>query len=78
MSTITRRNFMKFAAASGAVLAAGKGFESEALAGMVKTQTGRDFSPATGKERKAIPSACWQRLCRGREARQTRRPPEIH
>ncbi len=64
MSTITRRNFMKFAAASGAVLAAGKGFESEALAGTVATQTGRDFSPATGKERKAIPSACWQCVSR--------------
>ena len=26
--------------------------------------TGRDFSPKTGKERKAIPSACWQCVSR--------------
>jgi anaerobic selenocysteine-containing dehydrogenase len=55
---------MKFAAASGAVLAAGEGLKSEALAGTIKTQTGRDFSPKTGKERKAIPSACWQCVSR--------------
>jgi anaerobic selenocysteine-containing dehydrogenase len=57
---------MKFAVASGAVLAAGEGFQSEALAGTIKTQTGRDFSPKTGKERKAIPTTCWQ--CVSRDA----------
>jgi thiosulfate reductase/polysulfide reductase chain A len=64
MSQITRRNFMKFAVASGAVMAAGEAFESQALAGTIQTQTGRDFSPKTGKERKAIPSACWQCVSR--------------
>jgi anaerobic selenocysteine-containing dehydrogenase len=55
---------MKFAVASGAVLAAGEGLKSEALAGDIKTQTGKDFSPMTKKERKAIPSACWQCVSR--------------
>jgi thiosulfate reductase/polysulfide reductase chain A len=64
MSQITRRNFMKFAVASGTVMAAGQTFESEALAGTIQTQTGRDFSPKTGKERTAIPSACWQCVSR--------------
>ena len=47
MARLTRRNFIKLAAASGAVIAAGGGLETEALAGTVKTQTGRDFSPTT-------------------------------
>jgi anaerobic selenocysteine-containing dehydrogenase len=55
---------MKFAAASGVVLAAGEGMKSNALAGDIKTQTGKDFSPITKKERKAIPSACWQCVSR--------------
>jgi anaerobic selenocysteine-containing dehydrogenase len=55
---------MKFAVASGAVLAAGEGIKSHALAGDIQVQTGRDFSPKTGVERKAIPSACWQCVSR--------------
>jgi len=55
---------MKFAVASSAVLAAGEGLKSDALAGDIKTQTGMDFSPTTKKERKAIPSACWQCVSR--------------
>jgi len=66
MAKLTRRNFMKFAAVSGAVLATGEGLKSNALAGDIKTQTGKDFSPKTGKERKAIPSCCWQ--CVSRDA----------
>jgi anaerobic selenocysteine-containing dehydrogenase len=66
MAKLTRRNFMKFAAVSGAVLATGEGLKSNALAGDIKTMTGRDFSPKTGKERKAIPSCCWQ--CVSRDA----------
>jgi anaerobic selenocysteine-containing dehydrogenase len=57
---------MKFAVAGGAVLAAGEGLKSNALAGDIKTMTGKDFSPKTGKERKAIPSCCWQ--CVSRDA----------
>jgi anaerobic selenocysteine-containing dehydrogenase len=64
MGRLTRRNFMKLAVASGAVLATGEGHKSEALAGTIKTQTGKDFSPTTKKERKAIPSACWQCVSR--------------
>jgi anaerobic selenocysteine-containing dehydrogenase len=55
---------MKLAVASGAVLAAGEGLKSKALAGDIQVQTGRDFSPETGVERKAIPSACWQCVSR--------------
>ncbi len=60
MNKLNRRNFMSLAGASGAALAAGVGGSEKALAGTVKLQAGgRDFSPATGKERKAIPTACW-------------------
>jgi len=55
---------MKFAAASGALLAAGEGLKTKALAGTIQTQTGRDFSPTTKKERQAIPSSCWQCVTR--------------
>ena len=58
MNKLNRRNFMKLAAASGAALAAGG--SQTVLAGTIKLQEGgRDFSPATGKERQAIPTACW-------------------
>lgn len=64
MSQLTRRNFVRLAVASGALLAANEGFESQALAGTIRTQTGRDFSPETGKERTAIPTSCWQCVTR--------------
>ncbi|MEF9426136.1 MAG: molybdopterin-dependent oxidoreductase, partial [Candidatus Mariimomonas ferrooxydans] len=65
MATLTRRNFMKLGIASGALLTAGGIFTSSALAGTVKLQQGgKDFSPRTGAERKAIPSACWQCVTR--------------
>ena len=65
MSKMNRRNFLKFAAASGPALAAGAATSGEALAGTVKLEEGgRDFSPRTGKERKAIPTACWQCVTR--------------
>ncbi|MFQ6091489.1 MAG: molybdopterin-dependent oxidoreductase [bacterium] len=60
---LNRRNFLKLGAASAAVLAVGKG--SESLVGEVTLQRGgKDFSPETGKERQAIPSACWQCVSR--------------
>ncbi|MCK5276104.1 MAG: twin-arginine translocation signal domain-containing protein, partial [Alphaproteobacteria bacterium] len=60
MEKLNRRNFMTLAGASGAAMAAGVGDSGNALAGSVTLQAGgRDFSPATGKERKAIPTACW-------------------
>lgn len=56
---------MKLAAAGGATMAAAPGAalaagSSKALAGSVSLKAGgQDFSPITGKERKAIPTACW-------------------
>ncbi len=65
MNDLNRRNFLRLAASSGAVAAAGAAGTQYALAGSVKiTEGGRDFSPITGKERKAIPSACWQCVTR--------------
>jgi anaerobic selenocysteine-containing dehydrogenase len=65
MNKLNRRKFMQFAAASGATLAAGAGVSGDALAGSIKLEEGgRDFSPETGKERKAIPTACWQCVTR--------------
>ena len=65
MASLTRRNFMKFGLASGALLAAGEGLKSQALAGTVKLEYGgKDFSPKTGVERKAIPTACWSCVTR--------------
>ncbi len=57
---ITRRDLIKLAAASAAVLATGKATGSRALAGTVDfAEGGQDFSPKTGTERKKIASACW-------------------
>jgi anaerobic selenocysteine-containing dehydrogenase len=65
MSKLTRRNFLKLGVASGALLAAGEGPGSRALAGKIKLEYGgKDFSPKTGKERKAIPTACWSCVTR--------------
>ena len=65
MKSLNRRNFMSLSAASGAVLAAGAVDSRPALAGSVTfAKGGRDFSPVTGRERKAIPTACWQCVTR--------------
>ncbi len=65
MTALNRRGFMKLASASGAVLAAGAADIRPALAGTIKlSQSGRSFSPTTGKERQAIPTACWQCVTR--------------
>ncbi|MBI5196762.1 MAG: molybdopterin-dependent oxidoreductase [Nitrospirae bacterium] len=63
MFKLTRRNFMKLGAASGALLAAGEVFKSRALAGTL-APGGKDFTPLTGVERQAIPSSCWQCVTR--------------
>jgi anaerobic selenocysteine-containing dehydrogenase len=56
---------MKLGVVSGALLAAREGFKSQALAGTVKLKGGgKDFSPSTGVERKAIPTACWSCVTR--------------
>ena len=65
MSSLNRRNFLKFGIASGALIAAGEGLTSNALAGSIKLEYGgKDFSPTTGSERKAIPTACWSCVTR--------------
>jgi anaerobic selenocysteine-containing dehydrogenase len=56
---------MKLGIATGALLASGEFLGSSALAGTVKLEHGgKDFSPATGVERKAIPTACWSCVTR--------------
>jgi anaerobic selenocysteine-containing dehydrogenase len=65
MKKLNRRNFLTLAGASGAAIAAGAGVPKKALAGNVTFENGgRDFSPVTGVERKAIPTACWQCVTR--------------
>ena len=57
-----RRDFLKLGAATAGVALAGGSALSTArdlpLAG------GKDFSPTTGAERAAVPSACWQCVSR--------------
>lgn len=64
---LTRRNLVKLGIASAAVLVgARKAFgEEPILTGTLKLgEAGKDFSPKTGKERKVVPSACWQCVAR--------------
>ncbi|NOX97110.1 MAG: molybdopterin-dependent oxidoreductase [Nitrospirae bacterium] len=63
MRKISRRGFLKLGAASAAVLTVGSKFTN--LAGAMELKkVGQDFSPITNRERKAIPSACWQCVSR--------------
>ncbi len=76
MARTTRRNFLKLGGGSLAALAGhaalggvGRGlhaaFNERLLKGALTLRRGgRDFSPRTGKERKAIPSSCWQCVTR--------------
>ena len=57
-----RRNFLKLGAASVASGVAGGAALSRA--GELPLRGGVDFSPRTGTERKAVPSACWQCVTR--------------
>ncbi len=64
MSNITRRDFMKFGAASTGMAAFGLG-AGAVLGGTINlAEGGKDFSPETGRERKKVPSACWQCVTR--------------
>jgi anaerobic selenocysteine-containing dehydrogenase len=56
----TRRNFLKLGAAAAATGLAGGATSIEAAL----LKGGKDFSPRTGKERTAVPSACWQCVSR--------------
>ena len=67
MLKLTRRNLIKLGMASAAILAGKKDAFGKApfLVGTLKLKEGgMDFSPKTGKERKVIPSACWQCVSR--------------
>jgi thiosulfate reductase / polysulfide reductase chain A len=60
MRKINRRNFFKLGAAAAAVATTGAGI----LKAAEVTEGGKDFSPETGAERKAIPTACWSCVTR--------------
>lgn len=65
MRQFSRRNLFKLAAAGGALLAAGKGMVSNALAGSITlAEGGRDFNPDSGKERQWIPTVCYNCVTR--------------
>lgn len=57
----TRRNFLKFGAAAAAATTGGI-VASESRSAFLKG--GKGFSPRTGKQRKAVPTACWQCVSR--------------
>lgn len=61
---VNRRDFLKVGAAAAAASAgfAGAGVLTEARSALLAG--GKDFSPLTGKERHAVPSACWQCVTR--------------
>lgn len=66
MDKISRRDIIKLGMVSGVALA---GLElqiqkASALEGEVLISGGKDYSPDTLKERKAIPTACWQCVVR--------------
>jgi len=61
---ITRRDLFLAGTAGAAVLAGAKKAGAAALAGEPLVEAGRDVSPSTGKDRQAIPSACWQCVTR--------------
>lgn len=58
----TRRDFLKLGAASAAFAMAGGSILTQARE--ISFKSGKDFSPTTGKEREAIPTACWQCVTR--------------
>jgi len=59
---LNRRNFLKIGAATPVVALAGAPALIEAR--ILPLHGGKDFSPKTGVERQAIPSACWQCVTR--------------
>ena len=60
---LNRRNFFKL----GAAVTATSAFSGDATITSAKDlpiRGGKDFSPVTGKERQAVPTACWQCVTR--------------
>ena len=60
MRNINRRNYIKLGADASAAAFAGTG----SLKAAELKKGGQDFSPQTGKERQAIPTACWSCVTR--------------
>ena len=60
MERINRRKFMKLGTLATAAVVAGK----RILQASELKKGGQDYSPKTGKERQAIPTACWQCVTR--------------
>jgi anaerobic selenocysteine-containing dehydrogenase len=58
----TRRNFLALGAATATVTLASGAALTSAKERLQKG--GKDFSPQTGKSRKALPTACWQCVSR--------------
>ena len=64
MNMFDRRKFLKIgAAATTAAVAGGVSLNAKAAKDL-PIRGNKDFSPTTGKERKAVPSACWQCVTR--------------
>jgi anaerobic selenocysteine-containing dehydrogenase len=64
MNMFDRRKFLKIgAAATTAAVAGGVSLNTKAAKDL-PIRGNKDFSPTTGKERKAVPSACWQCVTR--------------
>jgi len=61
---LNRRNFLKLGAVAATATAVVTGTDALTPARGALVKGGKDFSPRTGKERKAIPSACWQCVSR--------------
>jgi thiosulfate reductase/polysulfide reductase chain A len=61
---MTRRGLFLAGAAGAAALAGVRRATAAPLTGKPLVKAGRDISPKTGKERQAIPSACWQCVTR--------------
>ncbi len=61
---VSRRNFLKLGAAAAGASSAFAGTSALTAANPVTITGGKDYSPRTGKERQAIPSACWQCVSR--------------
>ncbi len=61
---MTRRNLLKLGTAGAGLASVGLSTGATLVGSIKFAEGGRDFSPQTGKERKAIPSACWQCVTR--------------
>lgn len=61
MMNVSRRDFLKLGAAAAAIITVDKG---RTLINAMELERIKDYNPQTGKERKKIPSSCWQCVTR--------------